>query len=136
MPLKPYIIKDISEYLAGRFDSDYKFSALYELTNDVRLQSNMSETALAGIIYDWLMAPDGAPENQTERFISQFGNFSSQKLQEIITNPEDIKPALGASEFAIYYQNEGKRQAARDFMNCILALEKPCTVRVFTDEEM
>ena len=82
MPVKTALIRDISSYFASRFDSDYRLSALYELTSDVRLQMTVTEPSLASIIYDWLVSPDMTPKSQTSRFLDRIGAFSMQGLGE------------------------------------------------------
>ena len=63
MPAKPNLIREISNYLAGRFDSEYRLSALYELTSDVRLQMGITEVSLSNIIFDWLISPNTTPQS-------------------------------------------------------------------------
>ena len=94
----------------------------------------MNEAALSGIVYDWLVASESVPESNAERFVSQFGNFSAQEFHDISTEKELAEPSSTGSGFVIYYRNEGKRQAVRQLMDYALSLEKPCTLRVFTDE--
>lgn len=132
MPLKTNLVHDIAAYMAGRFDSEYKLSALYELTGDVRLQASVNPAVLAGVLYDWLVAPDDAPAGQAGRFLGLLGGAAGQPLQE--PAPQGGPAALGGGSFIVYYQNEGKRQAVRDFFSYVLALDKPCTLRLFTDE--
>ena len=48
MPARlPLLIQDIAGYFAGRFDSEYRLSALYELTGDARLHTNIDELMLS-----------------------------------------------------------------------------------------
>jgi hypothetical protein len=136
MPAKTSLVRDIANYLARRFDSDYRLSALYELTSDVRLQTTVDEFVLTNIIYDWLISPDIAPKNQVGRFLDRFEEFSMHNLQESLSEPENRVPKLGNTGFLAYYNNEGKRQAVRDLAAYILGLDRPCTIRVFTDECM
>lgn len=128
MPVKTALIRDISSYFAGRFDSDYRLSALYELTSDVRLQMTVTEPSLASIIYDWLVSPDMTPKSQTSRFLDRIGAFSMQGLGEVLPENKAHSPALGDTGFIAYYNNEGKRQAVRDLTAFILALDAPCLI--------
>ena len=136
MPVKPNLLREISGYLAGQFDSEYRLSALYELTSDVRLQMNITESALSNIIYDWLVSPNSAPQSQASRFLDRFGSFSMQDLKESLPESDVQKPAFGHTGFVSYCNNSGKRQAPRDLIAFILALDAPCTIRVFTDERL
>lgn len=136
MPVKTALIRDISSYFASRFDSDYRLSALYELTSDVRLQMTVTEPSLASIIYDWLVSPDMTPKSQTSRFLDRIGAFSMQGLGEVLPENKAHSPTLGDTGFIAYYNNEGKRQAVRDLTAFILALDAPCLIRVFTDESL
>ena len=136
MPAKPNLIREISNYLAGCFDSEYRLSALYELTSDVRLQMGITEVSLSNIIFDWLISPNTTPQSQASRFLDRIGTFSMHDMKESLPDPEANKPSLGDTGFIAYFNNEGKRQAVRDLVAFIFALEEPCTIRVFTDESL
>ena len=47
---------------------------------------------------------------------------------------ENAQNRSGPEGFAVYHNNEGKRKAAEAFFNYIMSLEKPETIRIFTDE--
>lgn len=134
MPTKAHALQSIAEFLAGRFDSEYRLTALYELTNDARLHMTLTDASLAAIIYDWLVSPDPTPKNQFGRFLDRLGDFSMQDMKTVNQPSENTPPALGDNGFVAYYNNEGKRQAVRDFLAYVLTLNEPCTIRVFTDE--
>ena len=68
MPARLSLIQDIAGYFAGRFDSEYRLSALYELTGDARLHTNIDELMLTTIIYEWLIAPNSAPKKPNKPF--------------------------------------------------------------------
>lgn len=133
IPSNRQYVREIADFLAGRLDSEYKLSALSELTNDFRPTAGMSEAVLSGIIYDWLIS-DGIPETQTEKFVNQFGSYSVSEILEPAYDKENVPAPLDANGFAIFYKNEGKRQAVRHLINSAMSLSKPCNVRVFTDE--
>lgn len=58
MPKDKKLLQNICRYLAGRFDTEYRRSALYELTSDIRLQSSSDINTLTTVIFDWLTAPE------------------------------------------------------------------------------
>lgn len=136
MPAKLSLVQGIAGYFAGRFDSEYRLSALYELTGDVRLHTNLDESTLTKVIYEWLIAPNSAPKSQISRFLDRFGTFSMEDIKTIASEPETKPLTLEETGFVAYYNNEGKRQAVRELAAYVLSLNTPCTIRVFTDECM
>lgn len=76
MPRDPNFLRDMSGFLATRTDSDYKLTALLNLTGDVRLHNAVDVTVLTDIIYDWITLPDDAVKNPTRTFLDRFNNFS------------------------------------------------------------
>lgn len=88
MPAKLSLVQGIAGYFAGRFDSEYRLSALYELTGDVRLHTNLDESTLTKVIYEWLIAPNSAPKSQISRFLDRFGTFSMEDIKTIASEPE------------------------------------------------
>ena len=138
IPTNPNLIRDIAAYFAGCFDSEYQLSALYELTNDVRLQMDVTEAILSKIIFDWLVSPDMTPKSHSGWISDRVGGLSTQDLNQVTaeSEPKSYIFALKNTGFIAYYQNEGKRQAMRDFATYILALDSPCTIHIFTDESM
>lgn len=136
MPARLSLIQDIAGYFAGRFDSEYRLSALYELTGDARLHTNIDELMLTTIIYEWLIAPNSAPKSQISRFLDRFGTFSMEDVKTISPTPDAKQLTLEETGFVAYYNNEGKRQAVRELAAYLLSLDMPCTIRVFTDECM
>ena len=121
MPVKTALIRDISSYFAGRFDSDYRLSALYELTSDVRLQMTVTEPSLASIIYDWLVSPDMTPKSQTSRFLDRIGAFSMQGLGEVLPENKAHSPALGDTGFIVFLCEENGRRLTSEFFASIIA---------------
>lgn len=134
------VIRQISAALASRCGGDYRRAALYELTGDPRLNQQLDGKLLAEVIFSWLVSEtsavaDGAPRSQVGRFIKSIELYSPEQPGQTAADGEELYMPDDKT-FTMYAGNAGKRQAASDLMRIITASEEPCTVKIFTDENM
>ena len=133
---KPDIIQSIAEYFTQFLTEDHLLSALYELTSDARLQSRPTGWVLTNVIFNWL-----ATENSSQKIDSEAGHFLNTidnytPMAEAEEDNDTGKRPIAEGSFVVYYDNEGKRQAFRDFISYILSIDKGCTLEISSDESM
>lgn len=134
-PRDPNFLRNIADYLATRFNGEYMYSALFDLTHDTRLQINCDETTLSKIIYEWLTDNNSPSFLQVDKFLNRFNDFTTKK-GNVVTQAKSTEPVevFDGNLCRIYMKNSGKRQATKDFCNYIMSMDKPCIVKIFSDE--
>lgn len=133
---KPDIIQSIAEYFTQFLTEDHLLSALYELTSDARLQSRPTGWVLTNVIFNWLSTDNVPSPNRSEagHFLNSIDKFTpiAETDDSVSSEPKPISEG----NFVVYYDNEGKWQAFRDFIAYVLSLDKGCTLEISSDECM
>ena len=80
MPRDPKLIKSISDYLAERFDNDYRISALYELTGDPKLKDVCPTDTVSDIIYIWFTSDNTSSYVHVGNFLNRVNDYSDDEL--------------------------------------------------------
>lgn len=133
MPTRPEVVRDMADYFAAHCFGEYKRNALAALTRDIRLQVSASEKTVSDAIFDWLSFSGQEYDERVDRFLKNVGSFSLRTHEDRRTDPGSSGPKT-ENEFVIYRKNAGKRQAVKDFISLIGAVDKPEEIWIFSDE--
>ena len=132
MPHDTSLLRSISACLADRLDNEYRLSALFELTNDPRLQSKYDSSTLTSVVYDWLTDVEERSDMRMGSFLQHFNSFSEKELKPAAERePYAFEPRY--ERLTLYFNNDGKRKAMSELISIALSMETPGTVRLFTD---
>jgi len=132
-PRKPQLTRLMADYFAKRCSDEYHLSALADLTGNFRIQGDITEHQLSDILFDWLNTKDEIkPKTRAEHFLYSISQYNADQSGECIFESENWQPQEG--DFAIYYGNEGKRQAIADFSKMISSTGKAYNILIVSDE--
>lgn len=118
-------LKEMADYLSKRCTTEYQYHALSEVMA-VKFSPNLSHSQRSDLIYYWFCDEAGG----VDRFMQTFENLHAGA----------VKPDLqtGAYSLAtgnvVYYDNAGKRTAARSLYHHLLSLDKPAMVFLYFEE--
>lgn len=135
-PASPEMLKEMAEFFASQCGSDYRRSALAELTGDTRILASRSERICADIISAWLSSDRRSPEEQVVRFLQRVDSFSMNGQQGSDAQTEDVASLRGEHKIVAFTDNQGKRQALLELMGLLLRDSGPSEVYIFTDESL
>ena len=132
-PRKPQLCRLMANYFAQHCSEEYRLSALADLTGNFRIQPDITEHQLSNIVFDWLSTKDeGKPKTRTEHFLYNISQYKVDKPEGYTFEQESLHPK--DRNFAIYYGNEGKRQAIADFSSMIFSSGKKRHILIASDE--
>ncbi len=132
-PRKSQLFRLMADYFAKRCDNEYRLSALAELTGNFRIQPDITEHRLSDILFDWLSAKDEVkPKTRAEHFLYSISQYTVGNSGDCTLGVESWHPQAG--DFAVYYGNEGKRQATVDFARLIFSSQKTYHILIASDE--
>lgn len=136
-PRKPQLCRLMADYFAKRCTDEYRLSALANLTGNFRIQADISEQHLSNFLFDWLSVKDGIKDEsksktKAEHFLYSISQYKAEKSEDYTIETDSWHPQDG--DFAVYYGNEGKRQAIIDFSNMIFCSGKKHHILMASDE--
>ncbi len=135
MPRNSEIVRRVSAYFAGKCMSDYQFSALCELTGDVRLRTPRSVSGVSEILFRWLSEKETERGSEIGRFLQTFDKLSLINEEDKQSGARNEDREGEKREILAYYGNSGKRQAARDFLSYIETMVFPGVIQLASDED-
>ena len=127
------LLRDISAFFADRLDNEYRLSALYELTNDVRLQSKLDSATLTAVVLEWLTSVEERSYIPVDGFLQHLNSFSENEMRSAYSEKDKYSFEPRYEHLKLYFKNEGKRRALSELISFALSLDSPGTVRLFTD---
>ncbi len=125
LPRDQKYAKPMAQYFARRCTTDYQRQALSEMLG-IRQAISLDNAQLSDILYYWLCGET----DEVTRFMRTFETFS---LAPSNTGAEKRVCPVSTGN-SVYYDNEGKRAAARAVYQHLLSLERPGAFFVFSDE--
>ena len=132
-PRKPQLCRLMADYFAKCCSDEYRLSALADLTGNFRIQADITERHLSNILFEWLSTKDeDRPKTRAEHFLYNISQYKADKSKDYIFEAKNWHPQ--ENDFAIYYGNEGKRQAIADFARLLFDSGKPYHILIASDE--
>jgi hypothetical protein len=133
-PANKNYIERISDYLVTQAKMDYQKSALFEIMGLGFNKNEIRKYSISDLLYSWL-SNESSPDTQLiEGFFSKLENHkkTDTPLPEINTSfPSDTQPSG-----EVLYGTEGKREGVIRFLCTVAAQTKPCTMLLYSDENM
>lgn len=132
MPRDRRRIRAMAEFFAPYFSDQYRRLVLYEFTSDPRLQCDISELALADVLFEWLTTSKKIMQTPAGRFLNSLESFPCEADISLESDAPSLE--IKGEGVAHYYGNGGKRQAMRDLIAYLMAEDEPCEIMIATDE--
>lgn len=125
MPRNHDQLKAMARYFAGRCSSEYQRQAFSEMLG-IKPGSTMQNDQRVQVLYYWFCGD----VDEVGRFVR---TFETLPVEPGGASPP-VDPHSLAAGNSIYYENEGKRSAARALYRHLLTLKDPCTLYLYSDE--
>lgn len=125
----------MAEFFAGLCSSEYRLSALAELTGDNRIRVQPSQHICVEVIFNWLLADNGVGQDERlGKFLHRVDSFSLKQAEKHKNEPLPFSPLDQDNSFVAYYGNMGKRQAVLSLLELSLKTDEPGELYLFSDE--
>lgn len=125
IPRNREYLKEMADYLSRRCTTEYQYQALSEVMS-AKFSPNLTHDQRSDLIYYWFCDDSSG----VDRFMQTFENLRDRT----------VKPDLQAGAYSltasnvVYYDNAGKRAAARSLYQHLLSLDKPAMVFLYFEE--
>ncbi|NLV20851.1 MAG: transcriptional regulator [Syntrophomonadaceae bacterium] len=127
-------LKNMAAYLARQFTEEYQKKALLEALQQpaVLLQS---PDLTAEAIYHWLLDPGDKETDAINGFLDGMAKVQFKKPASQQRLPSTEPEAMQA-DVALFYGNQGKRDAVLGFLSMVLESQQPTTLLLYSDESI
>lgn len=130
-------LKHMAEYFALRATTDYHRAALADILGQQQIKLAQDASELAAVLYHWLSSTEELPGARAEQLLQEMNTLDFRVVDAEEEAPRDVpfehERRRGGRNY-LYYGNEGRRTAMREFLRCVQALEQPCEIIVSSDE--
>lgn len=132
--------RNMARFFARHCGSALQREALSQKMHVVRVESIRKESEMTDLLYEWLSDTTNNDDYVASRADIILQKFEKAEIEadDSIEQEEPMSVSLTSSGNTLFtfYGNEGKRQAAKRFMNYIAAQQKPYIINTMTDEDM
>jgi len=126
----------MAAYFACHCDSEHQGIVLKDVLKLQPLFPLTDEEAMTKAIAKWLTQEDKDDAKSAEAFLNSLINFRFNKTQHYKEVPAPEEMFSPAPVSAVYYGDDGKRQAVLEFLVLVLRQPKPQKLLLFSDENL
>ncbi|RJE46863.1 MULTISPECIES: transcriptional regulator [unclassified Dehalobacter] len=128
-------LRTMSSYLAQRCTKAYQITAVFEQLNMLPTAESQIEQFKA-LIHQWLSGEIGNDTETVSEFLNELSNFKFKNLSLPESNEEPELAMELKMDGAVFFGEEGKREAVSTFLTMLLSGKISQTLLLYSDERI